>query len=83
MLSKVNVIRFLKVNTCSRSLWRAAAEDKRMVLVHTHGLFFPMRIYISKIITMNNVNLRTIHIAYNMLILFITNLLLFKAMDII
>ncbi len=32
---------------------------------------------------MNNVNLRTIHIAYNMLILFITNLLLFKAMDII
>ncbi len=32
-----------------------------------------MRIYISKIITMNNVNLRTIHIEYNMLILFITN----------
>ncbi len=30
-------------------------------------------IYFSKIITMNNVNLRTIHIAYNMLILFITN----------
>ncbi len=24
---------------CSRSLWRAAMEDKRMVLVHTHGLF--------------------------------------------
>ncbi len=35
-----------------------------------------------EIITMNNVSLRTIHIAYNMLILFITNLLLFKAMDI-
>ncbi len=33
----------------------------------------PMRIYISKIITMNYVKLRTIHIAYNMLILFITN----------
>jgi hypothetical protein len=31
-----------------------------------------MRIYISKIITMNNVNLRTNHITYNMLILFIT-----------
>jgi hypothetical protein len=25
--------------TCSRSLWRAASEDKRMVLVHTHDLF--------------------------------------------
>jgi hypothetical protein len=25
--------------SCSRSLWRAATEDKRMVLVHTHGLF--------------------------------------------
>jgi hypothetical protein len=24
---------------CSRSLWRAATEDKRMVLVHKHGLF--------------------------------------------
>jgi hypothetical protein len=24
---------------CSQSLWRAATEDKRMVLVHTHGLF--------------------------------------------
>jgi hypothetical protein len=27
------------ITYCSRSRWRAAKGDKRMVLVHTHGLF--------------------------------------------
>ncbi len=31
--------KYLKSYTCSRSRRRAAKGDKRMVLVHTHGLF--------------------------------------------
>jgi hypothetical protein len=59
-------------------LWWHFLEDDLSVMAvcvryHSVGsMKLTMRIYISKIITMNNINLRTNHIAYNMLILFIT-----------